>query len=528
LREAKLMFEQGRMGDLWLESTAEPGPVGVAIQGSATVLVNGKPALRVSDLALGTGGTNRQKILSGAPYVLINDLPPGRVGDPTAHVAGKGMVVQGSGNVLIGNATTPPKQFSLDALLATGASFVFSGPVSLSSILATIIAESLPWMLMRGIPKLVFGILGKAMMPWLDLLTKLLTAALYIAWHTVKIKGKTLADWANWYFKNHLDNLLDGQERLPWNACPVQTTPNVVLPVYPSLSELETLYEHLKDGELSADDRTLADRLLHYFQPIEYQFADDFLPISVGNLLRHSTFVGNEQPEEVPSMGSELEVLQRWDALQGDEKTVDIDDDFARGKIHRTTYPAVVYGSVSLPKPSNSDTDGVNSISLSYKHCRAGSYMPTKRLEDLAFFHEFDGESIELVVNVVDGSIDRTRTGGHGYRFPCKTVIYRELALDPNHVPDPKQPPVPPSRACIFIAMGSHAISPTPGPRQARHGKGDDTKDTDIDTVSGGGVTDWYPPQQSGNGVLELLPALTTPLDAEHTLALKLSGQFKE
>jgi hypothetical protein len=104
---------QGRLGDKANTSAdahgcpgcPHPG-TGPAIQGSANVLVNGRPALRVDDVGIHAVccGPNMWQAQQGAPTVFINGKAAFRMNDPTRHCGGQGKLVEGSSDVIIGDA----------------------------------------------------------------------------------------------------------------------------------------------------------------------------------------------------------------------------------------------------------------------------------------------------------------------------------------------------------------------------------------------------------------------------------------
>ena len=71
------------------------GPV--AGPGEPTVLINGLPAARVSDMLICVGPPD--SIVQGSTTVLIGGMPAARIGDQTAH---GGEIMIGSPNVMIG------------------------------------------------------------------------------------------------------------------------------------------------------------------------------------------------------------------------------------------------------------------------------------------------------------------------------------------------------------------------------------------------------------------------------------------
>lgn len=79
--------------------------IGPAIQGSPNVTINSKPALRVGDMGIHAPccGPNTWIVMQGAPTVFINSKAAARMTDGTLHCGGYGNIVEGSGNVIIGN-----------------------------------------------------------------------------------------------------------------------------------------------------------------------------------------------------------------------------------------------------------------------------------------------------------------------------------------------------------------------------------------------------------------------------------------
>ena len=73
------------------------GPI--VAPGAPTVLINGLPAARVTDMATCVGPPDM--IVQGSATVFIGGLPAARMGDMTEH---GGVIVNGSPNVLIGDA----------------------------------------------------------------------------------------------------------------------------------------------------------------------------------------------------------------------------------------------------------------------------------------------------------------------------------------------------------------------------------------------------------------------------------------
>lgn len=78
--------------------------VGPAIKGSPTVMVNGRPALRVTDNGVHAAccGPNTWIAAKGSGTVLINNLPAHRMGDTDTHCGGVGVMIEASTNVMVG------------------------------------------------------------------------------------------------------------------------------------------------------------------------------------------------------------------------------------------------------------------------------------------------------------------------------------------------------------------------------------------------------------------------------------------
>lgn len=77
---------------------------GPAITGSPTVLVNNKPALRITDMGVHAPccGPNMWQAALGSATVMINYLPAHRKGDLDIHCGGPGNLIDGSPDVLTG------------------------------------------------------------------------------------------------------------------------------------------------------------------------------------------------------------------------------------------------------------------------------------------------------------------------------------------------------------------------------------------------------------------------------------------
>jgi len=82
-----------------------PG-VGPAIVGSANVMINGRPAVRVDDVGIHAicCGPNMWSAAQGSTTVLINGKPAVRNSDQTRHCGGQGKMIEGSDDVIIGGS----------------------------------------------------------------------------------------------------------------------------------------------------------------------------------------------------------------------------------------------------------------------------------------------------------------------------------------------------------------------------------------------------------------------------------------
>ncbi len=80
------------------------GVSGPCVAGSPDVIVNGKPAARVTDPGVHAAccGPNTWNAKAGSGTVIINGLKAHRKGDATKHCGGMGSMKQGSPNVITG------------------------------------------------------------------------------------------------------------------------------------------------------------------------------------------------------------------------------------------------------------------------------------------------------------------------------------------------------------------------------------------------------------------------------------------
>lgn len=92
-----------------------PG-IGPAISGSPTVFINGRPALRVDDVGIQAAccGANFWTAKQGAPTVSINGKAAFRMDDMGQSCGGTNKLIEGSDNVIIGQATSAGSSSSGD------------------------------------------------------------------------------------------------------------------------------------------------------------------------------------------------------------------------------------------------------------------------------------------------------------------------------------------------------------------------------------------------------------------------------
>lgn len=105
------MPAQGRLGDkAKCDADAHNCPgcahtvVGPAVVGSSDVNVNKQPALRLQDTGTHAAccGAATWFAAKGSSTVFINGKPAHRKGDETIHCGGKGTLIEGSNNVMVG------------------------------------------------------------------------------------------------------------------------------------------------------------------------------------------------------------------------------------------------------------------------------------------------------------------------------------------------------------------------------------------------------------------------------------------
>lgn len=103
---------QGRLGDkahVPVDAHGCPAcphtAIGPAISGSADVFVNGRPALRVQDTGIHAAccGPNIWTAVAGSATVFINGRPAHRMSDATQHCSGRGKLIEGSPDVIVGD-----------------------------------------------------------------------------------------------------------------------------------------------------------------------------------------------------------------------------------------------------------------------------------------------------------------------------------------------------------------------------------------------------------------------------------------
>ena len=102
---------QSRLGDKSLVPADTHGKdccphecIGPAVTGSPDVMVNSRPALRVTDTGIHAlcCGPNTWVAVEGSTTVLINSLQAHRLEDLDQHCGGPGFMLEGSPDVLVG------------------------------------------------------------------------------------------------------------------------------------------------------------------------------------------------------------------------------------------------------------------------------------------------------------------------------------------------------------------------------------------------------------------------------------------
>lgn len=524
----------GRLGDrsrVPADNHGCPGcahpAVGPAVSGSPNVNINGRAALRVGDKGVHAAccGPNTWEAVTGSSGVFINGKPAHRLRDMDQHCGGMGQMIEGSPNVFVGERLGAARSertgtvrarligagsasmgstliqgatsFSslsvptllpggLKALVSAGAAFRFGLRAGLSNFLGTLIGASLPWLLTKGLPQLVYSTLGKVMGPLATRITDGLLGALTIAFQTIKVKGQTLGQWAEYFFTNVFDNLFDGPGRLGVGHCPVKQNESR-LPLVglqellgdSAAQRLRALHRGDEKPEGQFDVTSLASPVLHRFSPIEYQYADDVLPISLPTLMNHAVLFERGGSVRQRGLGhvAYAEVLgDRPEPPEGQRDLVpfqlDIDDDFLWPSPPLDVAEATVYGRAIW------DSKQPGQLNLEYVHLRSASWLPTKHLYGPPY-HEGDGEAAQIIVKYVNDldayRLDGVVIHGHGGETVCDNGG-EVLSED--------------GRPVLFIAHGSHAVAPEPGRRAAKV------------------LTDWHPPKKEGDGVLRLVPQL--------------------
>ena len=106
------MQRAGRLDDIaFIEadshgnSCCSHAAAGPAVTGSNNILINNRPALRVSDAGRHSQccGHNSWVAVRGARHVLFNGTPAHRTADDTRHCGGMGTLVCGSPDVQVGD-----------------------------------------------------------------------------------------------------------------------------------------------------------------------------------------------------------------------------------------------------------------------------------------------------------------------------------------------------------------------------------------------------------------------------------------
>ena len=77
---------------------------GPGVSGSNDILVNGLPPLRVGDSGVHSSccGPNTWVVAKGSSTVFFNNIPAARITDQTTHCGGVGKLIEGSNDVITG------------------------------------------------------------------------------------------------------------------------------------------------------------------------------------------------------------------------------------------------------------------------------------------------------------------------------------------------------------------------------------------------------------------------------------------
>jgi uncharacterized Zn-binding protein involved in type VI secretion len=110
---------------------------GPAATGSASMMVDGRPVVRIGDLGIHLlcCGANQWVAVEGSATVFVDGLPVVRMGDQTQHCGGTGVVMEGSSTVSIGGGTV--------RYGAVGESFLDDIPRSMSELAQALLQEML-------------------------------------------------------------------------------------------------------------------------------------------------------------------------------------------------------------------------------------------------------------------------------------------------------------------------------------------------------------------------------------------------
>ena len=503
------MPAQGRLGDQ-AECPSDGhgcpgcnhGVIGPATAGSPDVNVNSKPALRVGDPGSHSSccGSNTWVAAAGSSGVFINGIAAHRLGDQTTHCGGTGTLVEGSGDVFVGEgggggggggsagggaggagggdgggSSSAYKAGGSNPHHVKGASGGPTKPLS-SAVAAGKVQpgfEKMP--VVSGLVDTLANVSFEAIIGAASLalgaaaggLTKLFGGALPKAWlakyaltsYAIVRGGLLVAepfigkylDKAKWYLKNIWHRILHGWDRTPKDAC----APKKNKSKKQKLGNYGSV-DHANLTECDISRLPWAQDALHRFRPIVYQFSDDCMPLSFENVLRNSTIDGTKYEENIEDAKRYLmsKLNEKPDARIGIELSPDL---AYRGPIHPVTIHA---RAVSANKDAST-------VRLEYGMIRGASWMPGPM--DGGPEHLGDGETATVVIRRTsspdDGSgefkVVGLTTGGHGYYHSCPPDAAAPGTPIPNAIPAEMDPSG--TRPSVYVAGGSHMTAPTGG-----------------------------------------------------------------
>ena len=402
---------------------------GPATSGSGDVFINGKPALRVGDKGKHSSccGANSWTAKGGAPAVYFNGKKVHRLGDAVSHCGGKGKLIQGSGDVFIG-----------DVVSGGGGQSKPKGSVSLSSVLGS--GGSISGLSPKGfsiqlpLNKWVIGVLAG--------LGALAIVALAVP--QVRKFLKDAIEYLDYLVQMLFNFLANGANAVDHYQC---SKAKVTPPSQPYTAD-----DGFAGAPFNTDVTRYVSGLPALFQPNIYEDPDDQVPIDIQTLLSHSTVKVKKTNR---SIGTSLSIEQYHHVLYDDDVPyakgaengrfyLDIDDDASRVGMEQP--PAVVY--------ARAIKRGEDLVELQYPMIRFGSYFAASGAPYRTFEHEGDGEALKLFVKRSGDSwtLQEAQMAAH---FKTRRCCADCLSYDGS------------GHVNVYVAIGSHALAPTADPRRA-------------------------------------------------------------